>query len=59
MRDVKLVLSKKELEILYASFKRYLDTSTPVLVPENVTLDELNKLFEKHRKEINKVDLRE
>jgi hypothetical protein len=47
MSTIILELSRKELEILYASFKRYLDPSTAVLVPEDATLDEMNKLSEK------------
>jgi hypothetical protein len=58
MNTVKLELSRKELEILYASFasfKRYLDPSTSVLVPEDATLDEMTELSEKLRKEITRV----
>ena len=47
MSTIILELSRKELEILYASFKRYLDPSTAVLVPEDATLDEMNKLSKK------------
>ncbi|MGH9978943.1 MAG: hypothetical protein ACRD8Z_24385 [Nitrososphaeraceae archaeon] len=54
MSTVILELSRKQLEILYASFKRYLDPSTPVLVPENATLDEMNELSEKLKKELDK-----
>jgi hypothetical protein len=57
MSTVILELSRKQLEILYASFKRYLDPSTPVLVPEDATLDEMNELSEKLKKELdNKSD---
>ena len=59
MNTVKLELSKKELEILYASFKRYLDPSTAVLVPEDATLDEMNELSEKLKKQINHNDQQE
>ena len=55
MNTVKLELSRKELEILYASFKRYLDPSTSVLVPEDATLNEMTELSEKLRKEITRV----
>ena len=54
MSTVILELSRKQLEILYASFKRYLDPSTPVLVPEDATLDEMNELSEKLKKELDK-----
>jgi hypothetical protein len=54
MNAVILELSRKQLEILYASFKRYLDPSTSVLVPEDATLDEMNELSEKLRKELDK-----
>ena len=54
MNTVNLELSGREPEILYASFKRYLDPSTTVLVPEDATLDEMNELSEKLKKEINK-----
>jgi hypothetical protein len=54
MNTVNLELSRRELEILYASFKRYLDPSTTVLVPEDATLDEMNDLSEKLKKEISK-----
>jgi hypothetical protein len=47
METIKLELSRKELEILYTSFKRYLDPSTPVLVPEDAKLDEMNNLSKK------------
>jgi hypothetical protein len=47
MERIKLDLSRKELEILYTSFKRYLDPSTPVLVPDDATLDEMNNLSKK------------
>lgn len=47
METIKLELSRKELEILYTSFKRYLDPSTPVLVPDDATLDEMNNLSKK------------
>jgi hypothetical protein len=53
MSTVNLELSRRELEILYASFKRYLDPSTPVLVPDDATLEEMNELSEKLRKEIS------
>jgi hypothetical protein len=56
MNTVNLELSRKELEILYASFKRYLDPSTAVLVPEDATLDEMNELSEKLKKQINQND---
>lgn len=49
-----LEFTRKELEILYASFKRYLDPSTNVLVPEDATLDEMNELSEKLKKELDK-----
>jgi hypothetical protein len=58
MNTVNLELSRRELEILYASFKRYLDPSTTVLVPEDSTLDEMNKLSEKLNKEIGKSNRR-
>lgn len=54
MSAVILELSRKQLEILYASFKRYLDPSTSVLVPEDATLDEMNELSEKLKKELDK-----
>ena len=54
MRSVVLELTRKELEILYASFKKYLDPSTAVLVPEDATLDEMNELSEKLKKELDK-----
>jgi hypothetical protein len=54
MSTIILELSRKQLEILYASFKRYLDPSTPVLVPEDATLDEMNELSDKLKKELNK-----
>lgn len=54
MNTVSLELSRRELEILYASFKRYLDPETSVLVPEDATLDEMNDLSEKLKKEISK-----
>lgn len=54
MRSMVLELTRKELEILYASFKRYLDPSTTVLVPEDATLDEMNELFEKLKRELDK-----
>lgn len=55
MRSMVLELTRKELEILYASFKRYLDTSTTVLVPEDATLDEMNELSEKLKRELDRV----
>jgi hypothetical protein len=54
MRSVVLELTRKELEILYASFKKYLDPSTAVLVPEDATLDEMNDLSEKLKSELDK-----
>jgi len=54
MRSMVLELTRKELEILYASFKRYLDPSTTVLVPEDATLDEMNELSEKLKREFDK-----
>jgi hypothetical protein len=54
MRSIDLELTPKELEILYASFKRYLDPSTTVLVPEDATLDEMNELSEKLKRELDK-----
>jgi hypothetical protein len=54
MNTVILELSRKQLEILYASFKRYLDPSTSVLVPEDATLDEMNELSDKLKKELDK-----
>ena len=54
MRSMILELTRKELEILYASFKRYLDPSTTVLVPEDATLDEMNELSEKLKRELDK-----
>lgn len=54
MKFVVLELTQKELEILYASFKRYLDPSTAVLVPEGATLDEMNELSEKLKSELDK-----
>jgi hypothetical protein len=54
MNTVVLELSRKQLEILYASFKRYLDPSTSVLVPEDATLDEMNELSDKLKKELDK-----
>lgn len=54
MSTIILELSRKQLEILYASFKRYLDPSTPVLVPEDATLDEMNELSDKLKKELDK-----
>jgi hypothetical protein len=54
MNTVKLEFSRRELEILYASFKRYLDPSTAVLVPEDATLDEMNELSEKLKEELSK-----
>jgi hypothetical protein len=54
MSTIILELSRKQLEILYASFKRYLDPSTPVLVPEDATLDEMNDLSDKLKKELDK-----
>lgn len=54
MRSMVLELTRKELEILYASFKRYLDPSTTVLVPEDATLDEMNELSEKLERELDK-----
>lgn len=54
MSSMVLELTRKELEILYASFKRYLDPSTTVLVPEDATLDEMNELSEKLRRELDK-----
>jgi|GEM_PF-2004934 hypothetical protein len=59
MNTISLELSRKELEILYASFKRYLDPSTAVLVPEDATLDEMNELSEKLKRQINKNDQQE
>ena len=58
MSTIILELSRKQLEILYASFKRYLDPSTPVLVPEDATLDEMNELSEKLKKELDKSQTR-
>lgn len=54
MRSVVIELTRKELEILYASFKRYLDPSTAVVVPEDATLDEMNELSEKLKSELDK-----
>ena len=54
MSIIILELSRKELEILYACFKRYLDPSTTVLVPEDATLDEMNKLSEKLKTQLDK-----
>jgi hypothetical protein len=54
LRSVVLELTRKELEILYASFKKYLDPSTAVLVPEDATLDEMNELSEKLKSELDK-----
>jgi hypothetical protein len=54
MSTIVLELSRKQLEILYASFKRYLDPSTPVLVPEDATLDEMNDLSDKLKTELDK-----
>jgi hypothetical protein len=54
MNTVILELSRKQLEILYASFKRYLDPSTSVLVPEDATLDDMNELSDKLKKELDK-----
>ncbi|MGE5660820.1 MAG: hypothetical protein ACM3X1_01085 [Ignavibacteriales bacterium] len=54
MNTVNLELSRRQLEILYGSFKRYLDPETTVLVPEDATLDEMNELSERLKKEINK-----
>jgi hypothetical protein len=54
MSSMVLELTRKELEILYASFKRYLDPSTTVLVPEDATLDEMNELSEKLKRELDK-----
>jgi hypothetical protein len=54
MNTVNLELSRRQLEILYASFQRYLDPETTVLVPEDATLDEMNELSERLKKEINK-----
>jgi hypothetical protein len=54
MRSMVLELTRKELKILYASFKRYLDPSTTVLVPEDATLDEMNELSEKLKRELDK-----
>lgn len=54
MRSMVLELTRKELEILYASFKRYLDPSTTVLVPKDATLDEMNELSEKLKRELDK-----
>lgn len=59
MNTINLELSRKELAILYASFKRYLDPSTAVLVPEDATLDEMNELSEKLKRQINKNDQQE
>ena len=56
MNIIKLELSRKEVEILYASFKRYLDPSTSVLVPEDATLDEMTELSEKLKTELNKIN---
>lgn len=53
MSTSNLELSERELEILYASFKRYLDPSTSVIVPDDTTLEEMNELSEKLRKEIS------
>ena len=53
MNTVNIELSRRD-EILYASFKRNLDPSTTGLVPENATLDEMNELSEKLKKEISK-----
>jgi hypothetical protein len=58
MSTIILELSRKQLEILYASFKRYLDPSTPVLVPEDATLDEMNDLSDKLKKELDKKSLK-
>jgi hypothetical protein len=58
MSTIILELSRKQLEILYASFKRYLDPSTPVLVPEDATLDEMNELSDKLKKELDKKSLK-
>jgi hypothetical protein len=46
METIKLELSRKELEILYTSFKRYLDPSTP----EDAKLDEMSNLSKKLQK---------
>jgi hypothetical protein len=54
MRSMVLELTRKELKILYASFKRYLDPSTTVLVPEDATLNEMNELSEKLKRELDK-----
>ena len=59
MNTITLELSRKELEILYASFKRYLDPSTAVHVNEDATLDEMNELSEKLKRQINKSDQQE
>ena len=58
MNSITLELSRKELEILYASFKRYLDPSTAVLVPEDATLDEMNELSEKLKQKLTQNDMR-
>jgi hypothetical protein len=50
MSIIILELSGKELEILYACFKRYLDPS----IPEDATLDEMNKLSEKLKTQLDK-----
>lgn len=47
METVNMILSRRELEILYASFKRHLDPSTSVLMPKDATLHEMNVLAEK------------
>ena len=54
MSIIILELSRKELEILYACFKRYLDPSTTVLVPEDATLDGMNKLSSKLKAKLDK-----
>lgn len=48
-----MILSKRELEILCASFKRHLDPSTNVLLPKDATLHEMNILAEKLQQKID------
>jgi hypothetical protein len=55
MNTINLELSRKELEILYSCFKKYLDPSSTVIVREDATLDEMNILSQKLEKEVNNI----
>lgn len=51
---VNMIISKRELEILYALFNRHLDPSSSIPMPKDATLHEMNVLAEKLR-QIDKI----